>query len=77
MGCGQSKIHLYPRKNKSKSNGKKSGHSKYTESSLAVLPALPGRERVVADCPGGGFIGCTFASTMHSFVFFLLAAFQQ
>uniref|UniRef100_A0A182RU13 Uncharacterized protein n=1 Tax=Anopheles funestus TaxID=62324 RepID=A0A182RU13_ANOFN len=26
MGCGQSKIHLYPRKNKSKSNGKKSGH---------------------------------------------------
>lgn len=28
MGCGQSKkIHLYPRKNKSKSNGKK-GHGK-------------------------------------------------
>ncbi len=26
MGCGQSKIHLYPRKNKNKSNGKKSGH---------------------------------------------------
>lgn len=29
MGCGQSKIHLYPRKSKSKANGKKSGHSKY------------------------------------------------
>ncbi|KAL5291798.1 hypothetical protein ACFFRR_010904 [Megaselia abdita] len=26
MGCGQSKIHLYPRKSKSKANGKKSGH---------------------------------------------------
>ncbi|XP_055702891.1 uncharacterized protein LOC129801656 isoform X4 [Phlebotomus papatasi] len=26
MGCGQSKIHLYPRKSKSKTNGKKSGH---------------------------------------------------
>lgn len=26
MGCGQSKIHLYPRKNKNKANGKKSGH---------------------------------------------------
>lgn len=29
MGCGQSKIHLYPRKSKSKSNGKKGGHSKF------------------------------------------------
>uniref|UniRef100_A0A336MFV5 CSON000830 protein n=1 Tax=Culicoides sonorensis TaxID=179676 RepID=A0A336MFV5_CULSO len=27
MGCGQSKIHLYPRKNKSKANGKKNGHN--------------------------------------------------
>uniref|UniRef100_A0A1A9UG91 Uncharacterized protein n=1 Tax=Glossina austeni TaxID=7395 RepID=A0A1A9UG91_GLOAU len=26
MGCGQSKIHLYPRKSKSKANGKKGGH---------------------------------------------------
>ncbi|GAB0089672.1 uncharacterized protein DMENIID0001_042510 [Sergentomyia squamirostris] len=26
MGCGQSKIHLYPRKSKTKTNGKKSGH---------------------------------------------------
>lgn len=26
MGCGQSKIHLYPRKSKSKTNGKKSGN---------------------------------------------------
>lgn len=29
MGCGQSKIHLYPRKSKSKANGKKGGHGKY------------------------------------------------
>lgn len=28
MGCGQSKIHLYPRKSKSKANGKKSGNGK-------------------------------------------------
>jgi len=28
MGCGQSKIHLYPRKSKSKANGKKGGHGK-------------------------------------------------
>ncbi|XP_016934086.2 mediator of RNA polymerase II transcription subunit 15 isoform X1 [Drosophila suzukii] len=27
MGCGQSKIHLYPRKSKSKANGKKGGHA--------------------------------------------------
>lgn len=33
MGCGQSKIHLYPKKSKSKSNGKKGGHSK-----LKIVP---------------------------------------
>ncbi|XP_067613304.1 mastermind-like domain-containing protein 1 isoform X2 [Eurosta solidaginis] len=27
MGCGQSKIHLYPRKSKSKANGKKGNHA--------------------------------------------------
>ncbi|XP_055382147.1 putative uncharacterized protein DDB_G0294196 isoform X2 [Condylostylus longicornis] len=31
MGCGQSKIHLYPRKSKSKANGKKSGHDTDTD----------------------------------------------
>lgn len=29
MGCGQSKIHLYPRKSKSKANGKKSGNGEF------------------------------------------------
>lgn len=31
MGCGQSKIHLYPRKSKSKTNGKKSGNGEFEE----------------------------------------------
>jgi len=31
MGCGQSKIHLYPRKSKSKANGKKGGHGEYAK----------------------------------------------
>lgn len=34
MGCGQSKIHLYPRKSKSKANGKKSGHGEYLLNSI-------------------------------------------